>query len=175
MRIPPLALSLVVAVTATYAAEALARRPAAAVDEGLHLSAEALSKGTERSATPSASADAAGIFPRFCSKHTLRGTYLYREEGFWQGEPYRASGLETYDGQGNIVGLATDSGTGESYRFTGTYEIDGDCHGRIRYNGDFFYDLYVSPDGSTIEHIATDIGAVLSGSSRRVWNGFTIQ
>jgi len=174
MRIPPLALSLVVAVTATYAADALARRPAAAVDEGVQLSTESLPEGQQPAAAASANANAASGFPYFCSTRTLRGTYQYREEGTWQGEPYRSSGLETYDGRGNVVGMATDSDTGESYRFTGTYEIDGDCHGRVRYSGDFFYDLYVAPDGSTIELIATDVGAVLSGPSRRVSDRFII-
>jgi hypothetical protein len=175
MRLPPLALSLVVAATATYAADALARRPAAAVDEGIRLDAAALADDAERSAAPLASAEAAGTSPAFCSTRTLRGTYQYREEGTWQGEPYRGSGLETYDGRGNVVGMATDSDTGEPYRFTGVYEIDGDCYGRVRYSGDVFYDIYVAPDGSTIELIATDIGAVLSGPSRRVSDGFIIR
>ncbi len=180
MRTSSIALSLVVAATTTYAADALARRPAATVDEGIQLDATALADDAERSAVPLASAEAAGTFPRsgtfprYCSTRTLRGTYQYREEGTWQGEPYRSSGLETYDGRGNVVGMATDSDTGESYRFTGTYEIDGDCHGRVRYSGDFFYDLYVAPDGSTIELIATDVGAVLSGPSRRVSDRFII-
>jgi hypothetical protein len=44
----------------------------------------------------------------------------------------------------------------------------------VRYSGDFFYDLYVAPDGSTIELIATDVGAVLSGPSRRVSDRFIL-
>lgn len=175
MHVTPVALSVAIAVAATYATDALARRPAAAVDEGIQLSAEALAGDAQPAAAPSANAKVASSFPYFCSTRTLRGTYQYREEGFWQGEPYRSSGLETYDGRGNIVGMATDSDIGESYRFTGTYEIDGDCHGRIRYSGDFFYDLYVAPDGSTIELIATDVGAVLSGPSRRVSDRFIIR
>jgi hypothetical protein len=174
MRTSSIALSLVVAATTTYAADALARRPAAAVDEGIQLDATALAEDAAGSAAPLESAEAAGTFPMYCSTRTLRGTYQYREEGTWQGEPYRSSGLETYDGRGNVVGMATDSDTGESYRFTGTYEIDGDCHGRVRYSGDFFYDLYVAPDGSTIELIATDVGAVLSGPSRRVSDRFIL-
>jgi hypothetical protein len=76
--------------------------------------------------------------------------------------------LETDDGRGNIVGMATDSDTGESYRFTGTDRVDGDCSGRVMYTGGFYYDRYVSPNGSSVEFISTDLGAVLSGPSRRI-------
>lgn len=113
--------------------------------------------------------------PYFCATRTVIGTYQYREEGYWEGEPYRSSGLETFDGRGNIVGMATDSDTGENYRFTGTYEIDGDCHGRVSYAGGDSYDIYVAPDGSTIEFISTDPFAVLSGPSRRVSIGRIVQ
>jgi hypothetical protein len=104
----------------------------------------------------------------FCSRRSMIGTYQYREEGYWEGKPYRSSGLETYDGRGKIVGMATDSDTGESYRFTGTYRINGDCSGRVMYTGGFYYDVYISPDGSTVEFISTDFDTVLSGPSRRI-------
>lgn len=157
---------------ATFAADALARRPA---ETGA-------GEPTPRTATeerPTADAPRqrqagleAGLL---CRTTTLSGTYLFREEGIWAGNPYRSSGLETFDARGGIVGLATDSGTGQSYDFSGTYELGGDCHGRVRYDGDYFYDIYVSPDGASIEFIATDVGAVLSGPSQRVTHQFLLR
>ena len=104
----------------------------------------------------------------YCSTRSMRGAYQYREEGYWEGELYRSSGLEAYDGRGNIVGMATDSNTGESYRFTGTYRVDGDCSGRVMYSGGFYDDIHVSPYGYSVEFISTDLGTVLSGPSRRI-------
>ena len=166
----PLVLSL--AVLAASSADAFARRPAASADDGVRpqLPAEV---GAEVANAPEF---VEGAFaPVYCSVRTLAGTYMYREEGIWEEGPYRSSGLESYDGRGNIVGLATDSDGGESYRFTGTYEIDANCHGRVRYSGGFFYDIYLSPDGESVEFIATDAGAVLSGPSQRVSTRLMIQ
>jgi hypothetical protein len=147
-----------------------ARRVAATVAEGVQLSPETVLEGS------ASAAERTGYFPpAFCAQRTAAGTYQYREEGEWEGEPYRSSGLETFDGRGNIVGLSTDSDTGEEYRFTGTYEIDGNCHGRVRYSGGFLYDIYISPDGSTIEFISTDPGTVISGPSKRVSSRFIIR
>jgi hypothetical protein len=148
----------------------LARRAAANVDEGIQLGPEPVVEGS------APAVDGTAYFPpTFCELHTAAGTYQYREEGEWEGEPYRSSGLETFDGRGNIVGLSTDSDTGDEYRFTGTYEIDGNCHGRVRYSGGFLYDIYISPDGSSIEFISTDPGTVLSGPSKRVSSRFIIR
>lgn len=147
-----------------------ARRFAAAVDEGAQLAPEAVVEGTAPAVDGTVH-----LYPTFCALYTVVGTYQYREEGEWEGEPYRSSGLETFDGRGNIVGLSTDSDIGEEFRFTGTYEIDGNCHGRVRYSGGFLYDIYISPDGSSIEFISTDPGAVLSGPSKRVSSRFIIR
>jgi hypothetical protein len=103
-----------------------------------------------------------------CNTSTLQGTYRYKEGGTLEGAAYASVGTEVYDGRGNVTGIATDSETGESYRFTGTYDIDGDCHGQIVYAGDIHYDIYTTPYGESFESIATDIGAVVSGTSTRV-------
>ena len=103
-----------------------------------------------------------------CNTSTLKGTYRYKEGGTLEGAAYTSVGTEIYDGRGNLSGIATDSETRESYRFTGKYHIDRDCHGEIVYEGDVRYDFYISPDGESFESIATDIGAVVSGTSTRV-------
>lgn len=96
------------------------------------------------------------------------GNLAVSRGGLSGGRALPTFGLETDDGRGNIVGMATDSDTGESYRFTGTDRVDGDCSGRVMYTGGFYYDRYVSPNGSSVEFISTDLGAVLSGPSRRI-------
>jgi hypothetical protein len=149
--------------------EASARRPHG--DNGNVQLAPEVVANVNRSQTTTA----ATLPSTFCTTGTLRGTYQYREEGYWDGLPYRSSGLETFDGQGNVVGMATDSDTPEGYRFTGTYEIDQNCHGKVNYSGGDSYAIYVAPNGSTIEFISTDFEAVLSGPSRRVSFGFLVQ
>ncbi|WP_296806679.1 hypothetical protein [Thiocapsa sp.] len=149
-------------VATSYSAETFARRNVTGVEQEPRI---------QESAVQTEQLDEMALSQRpvwFCSPRSMIGTYQYREEGYWEGEPYRSSGLETYDGRGNIVGMATDSDTGESYRFTGTYDIDGDCSGRVMYTGGFHYDVYISPDGSSVEFISTDLGTVLSGPSRRI-------
>lgn len=163
MKASYMILSLCAALVATsYSADTFARRNVAGVEQEPRIQ-ESIEQ-TEQQA-----AEASTLRPVwYCSTRSMRGTYQYREEGYWEGEPYRSSGLETYDGRGNIAGMATDSDTGESYRFTGTYRVDGDCSGKVMYTGGFYYDIYVSPDGASVEFISTDLGTVLSGPSRRI-------
>lgn len=167
----PLLAGLVLVLAGIYATDTFARRPSASADAGVHSQTESVQDIQPRNAALAVS----GSSSAFCSTRTLRGTYQYREAGTWDGEPYRSSGLETFDGKGQIVGLATDSDTGESYRFTGTYEVDGNCHGRIEYSGGYLYHVYVSPDGETSEFISTDVGEILSGPAHRVSHRFIIR
>jgi hypothetical protein len=168
----PLVLTL--AALAAASADAHARRPSASAIGPDGASVQSYAEAdTAEAKTPQVIEGSSS--PVYCSTRSLYGTYLYREEGHWEDQPYRSSGFESFDGRGNIVGLSTDSDTGESYRFTGTYELDGNCHGRVRYSGGFFYDVYGSPDGETLEFISTDFGVVLSGPSRRVSKGLMIQ
>jgi hypothetical protein len=156
-------------VGSAFSAETFARRNVAAADQELLVHQSS-------AVTEEQSLGESTLRPIwFCSTRSMVGTYQYREEGFWEGEVYRASGLETYDGRGNILGMATDSDTGESYRFTGTYSINGDCSGKVTYAGGFNYDIYSSPDGSRAELIATDLGAVLSGPSTRISSRFIVR
>ncbi|MEE4296578.1 MAG: hypothetical protein V2J20_08195, partial [Wenzhouxiangella sp.] len=106
MRPLPIMVFLCVSVITMYNEEASARRPHG--DNGnVQLAPEVVANVNRSRATA-----AARWWPStFCTTGTLRGTYQYREEGYWDGLPYRSSGLESFDGQGNVVGMATDSDT----------------------------------------------------------------
>ncbi len=181
MKLTPIVMFACLLPIAIYHHEAAARRPSADADSG-HRAADTLREDRALPALGPASepafepaADLAAYAPAFCTTRTLLGTYLFREEGFWAGEPYRSSGFEAFDGQGNVVGMANDSDTPEGFRFTGTYEIDESCRGTVRYSGGDSYAIFVAPNGAAIEFISTDRGAVLSGPARRVTFGLLVQ
>lgn len=173
MNHPSIAISLcAVLLGAAVVPTAWAHRPAPDAAEpsatrSSTSSASPIPQGTSQAASQVANLVAPPT-ARFCSNRSLRGTYLWSEGGQWAEEPTLATGMDTYDGVGGVKGIATDSDSGEPFEYTGTYEIAGNCRGRLVFDGGFAYDIYVSPDGSTANIIATDFGAVISGSMQRV-------
>ncbi len=104
----------------------------------------------------------------YCSIHTLKGTYSYNVTGNYGNSPFAESGLETYDGKGNIVGLGSDSSDSNNASFTGAYSINGDCTGTVDYGDNAVYNIYVKPDGSSFSFLDKTPGNVLAGEERRI-------
>ncbi|HYI11598.1 MAG TPA: hypothetical protein VEK57_21250 [Thermoanaerobaculia bacterium] len=118
--------------------------------------------------------------PRQCSAATLRGDYLYANDGFRvKGSdarartPFAEAGRETYDGAGKAKGAFTVSENGVVRRgtYTATYVIKADCTGSVtivdNYKSTSHYDLYTTPTGDEVVWIQTDGGTVFAGSNRR--------
>jgi len=92
-----------------------------------------------------------------CSEATLRGTYLFAEEGvILTGNdqvPFALAGYQVYYGNGKVKGVQSGNFGGEvvrKERFSGTYTVKADCTATVTYtDGDpFRFDLFVAPDGS---------------------------
>lgn len=98
---------------------------------------------------PAAAQDA----PNRCSLDSLRGTYAWfvAATSIYSG-PYSASGMESFDGRGNMKGyqLSSDGVTQSTVTYTATYTITRNCIATLIYEGDTAnpFTAFVAPDGS---------------------------
>ena len=91
--------------------------------------------------------------PTTCSLATLHGTYAYAGVAFRIGSsPTGGSGIESYDGHGNLktIDQGSDGVTSFKSRSTGTYTITTDCIATVIYDGNTAnpWTYFVAPDGS---------------------------
>jgi hypothetical protein len=106
--------------------------------------------------------------PSYCSIKTLKGTYSYSVTGYDGNGPFAESGLETYDGKGNIAGLGSDTSDPNNAPFIGSYSLYGDCTGIADYGDNIIYNIYVKPDGSGFTFLDKTPGSILSGDEKRI-------
>ena len=96
---------------------------------------------------------AAQSSPLSCSLASLRGTYAWFvvATNIYTG-PYSASGLESYDGRGNMKGyqLSSNGVTQSTVNYTATYTITANCIATVIYDGDIAnpFTAFASPDGN---------------------------
>ncbi len=88
-----------------------------------------------------------------CSLATLHGTYAFAGTGTDVGTPFSTSGMESYDGQGNIKYTQLWHEGGVTYTYNGTgkiLSITPNCIAKTMYDGNaaVVYTLFVAPDGS---------------------------
>jgi len=94
----------------------------------------------------------AQVSPSGCSAATLRGTYAWFvvATNIHTG-PYSASGMESYDGRGNMKWYqkSSDGVTQRTDTGTGTYTITANCVATVIYDGDTVnpFTSFVAPDG----------------------------
>lgn len=111
--------------------------------------------------------------PTTCSLATLRGDYLFAQDGLDNGKPMAASGRETYDGNGHIKGISTVSANGAILRdaYAATYTMKPDCSGTLtitdRMKKVHHYDFFTVPSGDEVTWVQTDPGSVSAGWQRR--------
>lgn len=91
--------------------------------------------------------------PNRCSLDSLRGTYgWFVVATNINSGPYSASGMESFDGQGNMKGyqLSSDGVTQSTVTYTATYTITRNCIATVVYEGDTANPLtaFVAADGS---------------------------
>ena len=90
--------------------------------------------------------------PFNCSLASLRGTYAWFvvATNIYSG-PYSASGMESYDGRGNMkwYQLSSDGVTQGTHTGTATYAITPNCIATVIYDGDTAnpFTAFVAPSG----------------------------
>jgi hypothetical protein len=111
----------------------------------------------------------------FCTNKTLKGTYSYSATGWRDQVQFAESGMETYDGNGNIYGIGSDSSSLENQSFTGKYLVNPDCTGYVDYGEGNTYNIYLAPDGTAYNYLDKSSQGQLSGVERRISTKFIIK
>ncbi|MBV8143694.1 MAG: hypothetical protein JO184_01715 [Gammaproteobacteria bacterium] len=91
--------------------------------------------------------------PQHCALAAMRGTYAFAGTGTNSGVPYSTSGMESYDGQGNLKYTQLWHEGGMTYTYNGTGKvtsITANCIAKVVYDGDTtnIWTFFVAPDGS---------------------------
>ena len=101
---------------------------------------------------------------------TLHGTYVVSGGGTIVGlGPVTSVGEVTYDGKGKSNAAYTLSANGTILPVTvaGTYTVNPDCTGS-KTIGATHFNFVITPDGSTITWIVTDLNVTASGTGVRL-------
>lgn len=111
--------------------------------------------------------------PTSCSLATLHGTYAYAGVSYRYGSPRGGSGIESYDGHGNLktTDQVSDGYTSFRSSSTGTYTITSDCIATVIYDGDIAHPwtYFVATDGSAYYYNNNNnAGGVSGGHSDRI-------
>lgn len=109
--------------------------------------------------------------PTQCSTATLKGTYAGSSRG--NTDPpgtdalYAVAGMNSFDGRGRVVARYTVS-DGESGLVDGTYRVNANCIGQIRYPTGEIYRIFVSPAGDALVGVdlMDDFGSL--GSAQKI-------
>ena len=129
--------------------------------------------------TASASAPRAASRSFSCGNATLKGTYIYYNDGWLisggRKMPFSIAGIDHFNGKGTGRGLTTFDVNGKVVNAntpeTSTYTIRADCVGKIRFDtaGSIgHFTVYLGPSGRLASLIETDPGSVAGGTESRV-------
>jgi len=106
-----------------------------------------------------------------CSIATLKGTYAYGAKGVKESRQYTESGLESYDGKGNVTNIYTDTLSGQTQYSKGTYTMTDYCDALVTYESGDAYLMHVAPDGESmpfIQYAGLKDGEMFGGYEQRV-------
>ena len=106
-----------------------------------------------------------------CSTATLKGTYSYGGRGFKNNGEYTETGLESFDGKGNVTNIYTDTQTGQVQYSRGTYQITPYCDALVTYDSKESNFMHVAPDGESmpfIQYGGLKDSEIFGGVERRV-------
>ena len=129
--------------------------------------------------TASAASPPAARARHSCRDATLKGTYIYYNDGWvvsrGRREPFSIAGVDHFNGAGAGHGVTTFNVNGKlvnaNTHETSTYTIKADCIGKIVFDtaGSIgHFDVYLGPSGRLLSLIETDPGSVAGGTESRV-------
>jgi hypothetical protein len=109
-----------------------------------------------------------------CSKATLKGTYLFAQNGVEikgdEQRPFAIAGYDVFDGNGEVKGVASGNFNGQTFRNesgSGTYTVKANCTGTFAFTNGTRYDMFIAPDGSMFTFVRTNPEFVTSGFEQR--------
>ena len=128
--------------------------------------------------TASAAAHPAARTSSSCSKATLKGAYIFYNDGWLvaggKSKPFSIAGIDHFNGAGTGHGVSTFDVNGKVVNANSpnasTYTIKADCIGKIVYDtaGSIgHFNMYVSPSGHFFSLVETDPGSVGGGLEYR--------
>jgi hypothetical protein len=115
-----------------------------------------------------------------CSEATLKGTYLFAQNGVEikdnDQRPFAIAGYDVFDGNGEVKGVASGNFNGKITRnepLSGMYTVKANCTGTFTFTNGTRYDMFIAPDGSEFTFVRTNpeivsAGFELRGSAKRV-------
>ena len=129
--------------------------------------------------TASAASPPATRTSHSCRNATLKGTYIYYNDGWvvsrGKKKPFSIAGVDHFNGKGTGHGVTTFDVNGKLLNAntpeTSTYTIKANCVGKIVFDtaGSIgHFNVYASPSGHLLSLIETDPGSVGGGTESRV-------
>ena len=129
--------------------------------------------------TASAASPAAARASHSCRNATLKGTYVYYNDGWLvsggKKKPFSIAGVDHFNGAGTGHGVTTFDVNGKLVNAntpeTSTYTIKANCIGKIVFDtaGSIgHFNVYMGPSGHLLSLIETDRGSVGGGTESRV-------
>jgi len=126
---------------------------------------------------------AASASPTFasdqCSMATMKGNYLYAQDGIMLGksadknQPFAQAGREHFDGKGGMSGIYSGNFNGTITRgsYKGTYKMNSNCSGTVTFEDNqknvSRYDIYATQNGSEFVFVQTDSNSITAAYERR--------
>ncbi len=104
----------------------------------------------------------------YCSLKTLKGTYTYSNQGFREGQPYASSGIMSFDGAGKVRNTYTTSVDRKQLSMKGTYTVEGNCTGTLKFETGTIHHLYLNPTGDSFNYMRASKEAVIASEAKRV-------
>jgi hypothetical protein len=111
-----------------------------------------------------------------CSVATLSGNYGFTGSGFASPKakahevPVAYSGLETFDGAGNLSATFTAANNGTistGQTATGTYTVNSDCTGSAALNGGGTFNFVIVNSGAELMVIQVDAGNTVTFDAKK--------
>jgi hypothetical protein len=114
-----------------------------------------------------------------CSLATMKGSYLYAQDGILLGkstdknQPFAQAGREHFDGKGGMPGIYSGNFNGIIARgsYKGTYKMNSNCSGTVTFEDNqknvSHYDIYATQNGNEFVFVQTDSSSITAAYERR--------
>jgi len=114
-----------------------------------------------------------------CSMVTMKGDYLYAQDGVIPGKSvdknqfFAQAGREHFDGNGGMSGIYSGNFNGTIIRgsYSGTYTMKANCSGTVTFTDNarqvYNYDIFATQGGSEFVFVQTDSNSITSAYQRR--------